>query len=389
MSEDLTLKETTEPFVRLDFLDSLRCFAIIYVVVSHLILIPQPPLAIPSWIAPLLINGGYAGVSLFFILSAFSLCFALDSRRSEPDLIKRFYLRRFFRIAPLFYLMLFIYWIRDAALMGVIHPISEVLINASLFFNLIPAYITGFVWASWTIGVMAILYLLFPLIYRWIRSLPAALILFIVSVLLSWGWSYFVLNCGETAGYLKANDKSFALGFGFLQHLPVFVCGVIIYRLFFDYFSKLNAQKRRMYGWTCLILFIPFYAVLLTDKLQNMLWGLSILHGFCLSLLVLGLGLKPLGFLINAKTSYLGRATYSMYLFHPLIIFSIIPVYRQIYNIFPNEMMGYLVSLLMTLAVLIPISLVSYKYIERTGIALGEKLFSRKLQGRVSNEQEF
>lgn len=374
MSENLTHKETTEPFVRLDFLDALRCFAIIYVVVSHLILIPQPNLAIPSFIAPLLLNGGYAGVSLFFVLSAFSLCFSMDSRLGEPKPITRFYLRRLFRIAPLFYLLLLIYWIRDAAVLGVIHPISEVLVNASLLFNLIPAHITGFVWASWTIGVMAILYLLFPLFYRWTRSLSAAMILFIVSVFLSWGWSYFVLNYGEVIGYLSATDKNFALEVGFLRHLPVFACGMIVYRLYFDYLSKLKEQKRRMFGWACIILFIPFYAVLLTDKLQNMLWGLSILHGICLALLVLGLGLKPFGFLINARTSSLGRTTYSMYLFHPLIIFSIIPVYRQIYNIVANELPGYLVSLLITLALTVVISFASYRCIERKGFSLAEKL---------------
>lgn len=386
MSDDLANREITASVARLDFLDSLRCFAMIYVVISHLILIPQPNLAVPPSIAPLLINGGYAGVSLFFIISAFSLCFALDSRRSEPELIKRFYVRRFVRIAPLFYLMLLIYWIRDAAILGVVHPMSEVIINASLLFNLIPAYITGFVWASWAIGVLAILYLLFPLIDRWIRSLPAALILFIVSVLLSWGWSHFVLHYGEAAGYLNADDKNYALGFGFLQHLPVFVCGVIVYRLYFDYFSKLNARKRRMGGWACIILFIPFYAVLLTDKLQNMLWGLTILHGICLALLVLGMGLKPFGFLMNAKTSYLGRTTYSMYLFHPLIIFSIIPVHRWTYGIMPGDISGYLASLLVTLALLVPVSLISYRSIERTGTDLGEKLISRLLPAGVPDK---
>ncbi|HQP41218.1 MAG TPA: hypothetical protein PK004_07185, partial [Smithella sp.] len=60
---------TTTPYVRLGFLDALRFFAIIYVIISHLILIPQPNLAIPEWIAPFLINGGDAGVSLFFVLS--------------------------------------------------------------------------------------------------------------------------------------------------------------------------------------------------------------------------------------------------------------------------------------------------------------------------------
>jgi peptidoglycan/LPS O-acetylase OafA/YrhL len=54
-----------------------------------------------------------------------------------------------------------------------------------------------------------------------------------------------------------------------------------------------------------------------------------------------------------------------------------------------KEMLGYLVSLLITLILLVMISLISHKHIERTGMSLGEKLVSRKLQGGVSNEQEF
>lgn len=376
MSETSAHKEKT-PFTRLDFLDALRCFAILYVVISHLILIPQPNLAVPQSMATILINGGYAGVSLFFILSAFSLCFSMDSRRGEPRLIQRFYIRRFFRIAPLFYLMLLIYWLRDAVWLGVIHPASEVLVNASLMFNLFPAHITGFVWASWTIGVMAILYLIFPLIHRWARTLPAALILFFAAVLMAWGWSHFVLKVGETTGCLDAADVRFALSFGFLQHLPAFVCGVIVYRLFFGELSKFNEQKRRGLARACLILFIPFYAVLLTDKIQNMLWGWSILHGVCFSLLVLGLGLNRPNILINSKTAYLGKTTYAMYLLHPLIIFSVIPVYRRLYEFLQIPCLGYTASLVVTLGLLIPLSLVLYRYVERRGMALGETIIGR------------
>jgi peptidoglycan/LPS O-acetylase OafA/YrhL len=149
----------------------------------------------------------------------------MEARRGEPNQISRFYIRRFFRIAPLFYLMLLIYWLRDAFRLGVVHPISEVLVNASFLFNLIPAHITGFVWASWTIGVMVIFYLIFPVIHRWVRTLPAALTFFFAAVLMTWGWSHFVLNYGEATGYLKTQDVEFALRFGFLEHLPSFICG--------------------------------------------------------------------------------------------------------------------------------------------------------------------
>ena len=100
---------------------------------------------------------------------------------------------------------------------------------------------------------------------------------------------------------------------------------------------------------------------------------MNILHGICFSLIVLGLGLKPFRTLINSKTVYLGKASYSIYLLHPIIIFTIIPFYRCIYGFMPSDILGYLSSLLITLIPLIIISLISYKYIERPGVALGEK----------------
>lgn len=369
---------TTTPYVRLGFLDSLRCFAIIYVVISHLILIPQPNLAIPEWLAPFLINGGDAGVSLFFVLSAFSLSYAMDKRAKEKRLLRNFYVRRFFRIAPLFYLLMLLYWIRDAAVFGVFHPFSEILVNASLLFNLVPSCITGFVWASWAIGVVTVLYLIFPVIHRYIRNLHRALALFIFSILTSWSWSYFVKYYGVATGYLKADDVGFVWGFGFLQHLPVFACGIIVYHLFFDYFSKTNQKSRQTYGMLFILAFIFFYGVLLTENIQNIMWGKKILHGICFSLLVLGLGLKPFNFLVNDKTASLGRTSYSMYLFHPLLIFTVIPVYRRIYNFIPTDMLGYLSSLLITLFLLTIISLLSYRYIERTGMAMGEKFIVKR-----------
>jgi len=238
-----------EPWVRLDFLDSLRFFAMLYVVVSHLILIPQPNLAVPEWIAVFLINGGDAGVSLFFVLSAFSLCHALDQRKAEARLVRNFYIRRFFRIAPLFYILLVIYWIRDAVLWGVIHPLSEVLINVSLLFNLVPAQVTSFVWAGWTVGVMALLYLLFPLLHRCSRNLFAALAVLAVSILLSGAWSLFITHYSDTLDMLQSEQVSYFWRFGFLQHLPVFVCGIVVYRLFFDYLRKLPSHIQKNAEW--------------------------------------------------------------------------------------------------------------------------------------------
>lgn len=365
-------------FVRLDFLDSLRCVAIFYVIVSHLALIPQPNLMIPDWMSAFIINGGNAGVSLFFVLSAFSLSYAMDARANEYRLNRNFYIRRFFRIAPLFYLMILIYWIRDAAVFGIMHPVYEILINASLLFNLAPAHITGFVWASWTIGVIALLYLIFPLIHKFVRTLIAAAAFFVLSVFVALMWTYFIMHYGETIGYVNADNMNFVLGFGFLQQLPVFACGIVTYRLFSGYLGKMNQRRKNIYGMILMVSFVSFYAILLTGYFQTIFWGINILHGICFSLLVLGLGLKPFRLLVNPKTVYPGKASYSMYLFHPIFIFTFIPLYYRCYGNLPTETLGYLASLLITLVPLTVISLISYRYIERPGIALAEKLIKKK-----------
>ena len=49
---------------------------------------------------------GQRGVQLFYMISAFTLYLSLDGRRTEQHPWTNYFLRRFFRIAPLFYLVI-------------------------------------------------------------------------------------------------------------------------------------------------------------------------------------------------------------------------------------------------------------------------------------------
>jgi peptidoglycan/LPS O-acetylase OafA/YrhL len=85
------------PGERLAYLDALRGYAILMVIAVHATQyaqsLPQPVLAVTAQ--------GARGVQLFFVISALALMISWHKRN---DGAVPFYLRRFFRIAPMFWL---------------------------------------------------------------------------------------------------------------------------------------------------------------------------------------------------------------------------------------------------------------------------------------------
>jgi len=80
------------------YIDLLRGIAILGVVAVHSSQHVKDLNIIVAWI----FNYGQAGVQLFFVVSAITLCLS-STQRNEKKFIY-FYIRIFFRIAPLFYL---------------------------------------------------------------------------------------------------------------------------------------------------------------------------------------------------------------------------------------------------------------------------------------------
>ena len=90
-----------------DYIDSIRGFAIFGVVLVHSSQWVAPTSSILSSIAA----QGARGVQLFFIASALTLFLSMASRKQQQEemLILSFFNRRFFRIAPAFYLAIIAY----------------------------------------------------------------------------------------------------------------------------------------------------------------------------------------------------------------------------------------------------------------------------------------
>jgi peptidoglycan/LPS O-acetylase OafA/YrhL len=92
---------------RIPELDGLRGFAILQVIAIHYLYHPDANLPAGLHFLQSFFALGWTGVDLFFVLSGFLIGGILLDVRSAPDYFKTFYVRRFFRIVPLYYLWLF------------------------------------------------------------------------------------------------------------------------------------------------------------------------------------------------------------------------------------------------------------------------------------------
>ena len=108
----LSENTTRERAGHFGFVDSLRGIAVLGVLLVHT---GQRVAGLPALVDAATNFGAY-GVHLFFVASAFTLFTSLNQRsRSERRPTLNYFLRRLFRIAPLFWLavLFYVWWYRD------------------------------------------------------------------------------------------------------------------------------------------------------------------------------------------------------------------------------------------------------------------------------------
>lgn len=163
-------------------LDLLRATAVGMVLIAHGFAFLM--FHLPWWCAALG-HFGYYGVELFFVLSGFligRLLLRASERLAAPEELTGFYLRRWFRTLPLFWLfilvqVLFELWFRNHRLL-----FSEVLAHAFFLRNFNSLRISFFP-ESWSLAVEEWFYLLFPLtLFLGLRITRNFRVLFLLSV---------------------------------------------------------------------------------------------------------------------------------------------------------------------------------------------------------------
>ena len=282
------------------------------------------------------ISLGWTGVDLFFVLSGFLIGGILLDVRSSPSYFKTFYLRRFYRIVPLYYVWILIYFVAvllagslfkaDTASFEGIAPSSRL--------YLLPAFLQNFgvvgysrfarAWfgPTWSLAVEEQFYLIAPLVIRLLSKRRLYWILGVVifsAPLLRLLVRSRIPAAGFEPAYELMPCRADALAMGILAAL--------LWRS--DAFrSWLSDHAFLLYG----IVVMSLAGVLVLDSYSPMYWsfamesiGYTWIAGFYAGILLLALG-APSGPIARlARIGWLrelGRVSYCLYIIHVGVSYS-------------------------------------------------------------------
>lgn len=326
-------------------------------------------------------NLGKSSVHLFFVLSGFLITFLLcqEKQKNGKIHIKKFYLRRIYRIWPLYYLIMvigfmvipfianFSYFEHVSELIRVVkNPDNYTTTNILLYLGFLPQFakpVLGIA-QSWSIGIEEQFYIFIPLaLYlltkKWFfRLLILTVVCYIIST--------FIAN--DYLSYETVVYKLFK--FFKIQYLTI---GAIGGYLYFFHSEKISnwSRSRYLYGILILVIAILMTVPVFGLKVQEFILSL----GFVLLILMtinnsnsLAIRSKPL--------AYLGKISYGIYMYHPFMIFLVMPLVNSfITNHIQGGILYNLMLYLFTYILTIIVSILSYKYLESKFIKIKDTKF--------------
>jgi peptidoglycan/LPS O-acetylase OafA/YrhL len=370
------------------FIDALRGYAVLLVITCHTGgMFPNMPYPIKK-----LTNVGWHGVQLFFLISCVTLMMSWRSdQRKGIASAPAFWARRFFRIAPMYYLAGAFYFYFEPPDSG--FSLKQLL--ASLTFvnawhpTLIPTVPNSWmvVPGGWSIGVEFTFYMLFPLMVSLVKGARSGVAFFLLSFVFagvanSFAYNFLVPQYGDTA---TSNFVYFWLP----NQLPIFALGTLLFFAIDHYRDSSAPVASCLRRWPlltvslCVALFVAFAEMpdLFTAhfsvsplQLFPFLLAASLIFMVC----ALTLALNPNTILVNRGICMLGEVSFSAYILHFFVLHWLskhvpfIDVQRTDY-----PAIGTLALLwVMTLPCTFALSKITYELIERPMIKFGAKLIA-------------
>ena len=366
-----------KPVIYFEKLDALRFFAFFLVIWQHAFSCIFKGITTNTNLQ-LIINAltgtGGIGVQIFFVISGFLITFLLisEERQHKRVNLSFFYLRRILRIWPLYYLVMIL------GIFVLPHLDSCFGFSGNKLMNLIflnnmsmdggaPSSINvGCVNIAWSVAVEEQFYLVWPLFFILFRNYKKLLSLCCVVL--------FIQITIYIAGHGFETYFSF---FGNLKYLITGCWGAFFYSNYKERISASYLLKPNCFYFIC-FLAVSLIAANAISPFYNYLtmWLLSI---FYLYLVIYSVD-KSKGE-SNSIISLLGKYTYGMYLYHPIILYAAYATVSKLgFDYGKGDLLKSIIAIV-SLLTTIGISILSYEYFEKPILKLKSKISA--IQTRV------
>ena len=386
---------------RIDWLDGLRGVAILMLLAVHvgLVAVEDRYLAESSgFILRQTTEFMSFGVQLFFVISAITVSHTLDIQVLKHGRNLKSFLgwlvRRFFRIAPLYYLAIPLYYV----LFQVLHlwpgPVSDyrftdVLANVAFIHSWIPSANNSIVPGGWTIGCEMNFYVLSAVLVL----IPAkrSSILILLSTISA---AMLIIANVFSGGLLRAGDY---LYFSVPTELPVFVAGLWAFHLAVSRVGPSSRKEKWIWGSAALLGIVLNFAngAFFPD---NQLLAPTFM-GVCFSGLVALQPENPSRLLMHPALRRIGNVSYSIYILHFAVIalLFVLPSNFNAFHYLPDEpIVRFLVAFIEVFAISYLLAMLTRIVIELPFVELGSRISSwytrglpQQTSGTISTSEVF
>ncbi|ASU36714.1 acyltransferase family protein [Mucilaginibacter xinganensis] len=363
---------------KLQFIDNLRALAILLVIFHHVgEAFPDADYLriISKW--------GKLGVQLFFVMSAFTLCYTGSKLPLNRKAAVAFYIKRLFRIAPMYYLAIIGYYyvakitsnIAGAKSLGDIVSYTKwnVLSNVLFLHGLYPPGNNSIVPGGWSIGCEMLFYLLFPFLMHLTRISKGYLLA--IQAVFCFVLYAFLLAAKLNGHQGVGGESSFAYYF-LGNQMPTFLLGIALF-----FFWRSN----KFYNVLLFASVAGVIAIALFIYFGSSAWVWVILPPVAgvLSCLLAKLVSK---IHINKIFTSIGQVSYSMYIFHFVFVWTAIELLRR-----SGLNWGANLSAIVTFCFVVVSSFlfskITYKLIEVPFVKIGRNLANGIYSGKIRQRE--
>ncbi|MER8726093.1 acyltransferase [Mesorhizobium sp. M1027] len=367
---------------RIECLDGLRALAAIWVLIGHCLLLT-------GWHIPIL-GEPDLGVDLFIMLSGFLMVFHYQLRQDKepwqrPETWLKFWTRRYFRIAPLFYVMLFAALALGPYLYQSRMVIDEFLLRSPqaperyldsglknigahllFLFGLVPDFAYRTPLPDWSLGLEMQFYAVFPAIMLLVRRLD-------------WVWSAILVPATGSAIVFLMGQLS--VHFPMPSFLPlkmqIFLCGMLLA-------GVVHQRQKRPFVYLTLAMLLAALPFGGGYGLSKLLMREALVVGFFALVLyrmlpgMMGTVARKIAMtLANRFFHLMGELSFSIYLIHLLVLQ---PAAALVITQFGHELsapLRFAIVVVVVLPVVCLLSWITYTLIEVPGQKMGRFVVQR------------